>query len=120
MERLSSQTALLDVRQMGEADRLTVAAGTPGAALMENAGASVAREIAKRWSARAVTILCGLGNNGGDGSSSRRRSGSAYRHVFSQEARPRPVAGAAAVRRRDCHRYWHAAFRPGHNCARYV
>ena len=67
MERLNSQTALLDVRQMGEADRLTVAAGTPGVALMENAGASVAREIAERWSARPVTILCGPGNNGGDG-----------------------------------------------------
>jgi ADP-dependent NAD(P)H-hydrate dehydratase / NAD(P)H-hydrate epimerase len=64
---LNSQTALLDVRQMGEADRLTVAAGTPGAALMENAGTSVAHAILKRWSARPVTILCGPGNNGGDG-----------------------------------------------------
>jgi NAD(P)H-hydrate epimerase len=64
---LNSRTALLDVRQMGEADRLSVAAGTPGIVLMENAGASVARAIAQRWSARAVTILCGPGNNGGDG-----------------------------------------------------
>jgi ADP-dependent NAD(P)H-hydrate dehydratase / NAD(P)H-hydrate epimerase len=63
---LNSQTALLDVRQMGEADRLTVAAGTPGAVLMENAGTSVAHAILKRWSARPVTILCGPGNNGGD------------------------------------------------------
>ena len=64
---LNLKTALLDVRQMGEADRLTVAAGTPGAVLMENAGASVARAIARRWSPRRVTILCGPGNNGGDG-----------------------------------------------------
>ena len=64
---LNSQTALLDVRQMGEADRLTVAAGTPSKLLMENAGGSVAQAIIKRWSARPVTIMCGPGNNGGDG-----------------------------------------------------
>jgi len=64
---LNSQTALLDVNQMGEADRLTVVAGTPGTVLMENAGGSVAQAIIKRWSARPVTIMCGPGNNGGDG-----------------------------------------------------
>ena len=61
------QTALLDVQQMGEADRLTVAAGTSVVALMENAGSAVARAIEQRWSARPVTVLCGPGNNGGDG-----------------------------------------------------
>ena len=70
---LNSQTALLDVRQMGEAGRLTVACGTPGIVLMENAGAAVAREIVKRWSKRSVTILCGPGNNGGDGFVTARR-----------------------------------------------
>jgi len=64
---LNSQTALLDVKQMGEADRLTVVAGAPGTALMENAGVSVAQTIIERWSARPVTIMCGPGNNGGDG-----------------------------------------------------
>jgi hydroxyethylthiazole kinase-like uncharacterized protein yjeF len=64
---LNVLTALLDVRQMGEADRLTVAAGTPAIALMEKAGKSVAREIERRWSVRPVTVLCGPGNNGGDG-----------------------------------------------------
>jgi hypothetical protein len=34
----NSKTALLDIRAMGEADRLTAAAGTPGAVAMENAG----------------------------------------------------------------------------------
>lgn len=37
-------TALLDVRRMGQADGLTVAAGTPATELMENAGKAVVRE----------------------------------------------------------------------------
>jgi hydroxyethylthiazole kinase-like uncharacterized protein yjeF len=64
---MNLETALLDVRQMGEADRLAVAAGIPAVELMENAGRAVAREIQQRWSARPITVLCGPGNNGGDG-----------------------------------------------------
>jgi hydroxyethylthiazole kinase-like uncharacterized protein yjeF len=64
---MNLDTALLDVRQMGEADRLTTAAGTPVMGLMENAGSAVAKEIEQRWSPRPVTVLCGPGNNGGDG-----------------------------------------------------
>ena len=64
---MNSQTALLDVSQMGEADRLTAVAGTPSNLLMENAGGSVAQVIIERWSARPVTVICGPGNNGGDG-----------------------------------------------------
>ena len=64
---MNVQTALLDVRRMGEADRLAVAAGTPAIDLMENAGWAVAREIERRWPTRPVTVLCGPGNNGGDG-----------------------------------------------------
>ncbi len=60
-------SALLRVAQMEEADRLTVQAGTPGIELMQNAGSAVAREIAHRWSPRPTAVLCGPGNNGGDG-----------------------------------------------------
>jgi hypothetical protein len=35
---MNLRTALLDAQQMGEADRLTILAGTSGVALMENAG----------------------------------------------------------------------------------
>jgi NAD(P)H-hydrate epimerase len=52
---------------MQEADRLTEAAGTSGTDLMQNAGGAVAREVMTRWSARHVAVLCGPGNNGGDG-----------------------------------------------------
>jgi ADP-dependent NAD(P)H-hydrate dehydratase / NAD(P)H-hydrate epimerase len=52
---------------MNEADRLTVAGGTPSTLLMQRAGEAVARELTRRWTPRPVTILCGPGNNGGDG-----------------------------------------------------
>ena len=59
--------ALLTVAQMGEADARTATAGTPSIELMQNAGNAVIREILKRWSPRRVCVLCGPGNNGGDG-----------------------------------------------------
>ncbi len=58
---------VLDVQQMAEADRLAVVAGTPVIELMANAGEAVCQAIRQRWSARPIAVLCGPGNNGGDG-----------------------------------------------------
>ncbi|WOI13204.1 NAD(P)H-hydrate dehydratase [Thalassospira lucentensis] len=58
---------ILTTEQMYEADRKTIDAGTAGDVLMENAGAAVVAEIVSRWTPRSVTVLCGPGNNGGDG-----------------------------------------------------
>jgi hydroxyethylthiazole kinase-like uncharacterized protein yjeF len=54
---------------MREADRRTIEEiGLPGAVLMENAGAAVVQAIEERFPrAQRVLVLCGKGNNGGDG-----------------------------------------------------
>ena len=59
--------ALLSPQEMGEADRLTIAGGIAGIDLMENAGRAVADAVARRWPVRPLAVLCGPGNNGGDG-----------------------------------------------------
>ena len=58
---------LLNVAEMTEADRQTIENGTPGIDLMEAAGGGVARTIEGRFPKQPVCVLCGPGNNGGDG-----------------------------------------------------
>lgn len=58
---------ILTVAEMSEIDRLAASSGVPTLTLMENAGRKVANEIAKRWPPCKAMVLCGPGNNGGDG-----------------------------------------------------
>ena len=59
---------LLSTAEMADADRLTIAAGVAGIALMENAGQAIADAVASRHPAGTrVAIVAGPGNNGGDG-----------------------------------------------------
>ncbi|MGH2717461.1 MAG: NAD(P)H-hydrate dehydratase [Actinomycetota bacterium] len=62
--------AVLTPEQMAAADAATIAAGTPSSTLMERAGRAVARaavRLAGGAYGRRFLILCGKGNNGGDG-----------------------------------------------------
>lgn len=60
---------LLSPAEMAEADRLATLSGPfDGPALMENAGLAIHREILRRFpDAACFDVLCGPGNNGGDG-----------------------------------------------------
>jgi NAD(P)H-hydrate epimerase len=60
--------ALLTTAEMYRADQAAIAAGVSGVRLMENAGAAVARAVlALVPPGGRVRVLCGPGNNGGDG-----------------------------------------------------
>jgi NAD(P)H-hydrate epimerase len=60
---------ILTAADMAETDRRTIAEqGVPMATLMENAGRAVAKFIERQYpDARRIVVLCGNGNNGGDG-----------------------------------------------------
>jgi len=56
--------------EMAEVDRATIAAGIPGIILMENAAARMVEYIAAHFapvSEQRIVVVCGKGNNGGDG-----------------------------------------------------
>ena len=58
---------LLTTEQMSAADAEASLNGTTGHVLMENVGREVVIEITKRWQAQPTRVLCGPGNNSGDG-----------------------------------------------------
>jgi NAD(P)H-hydrate epimerase len=61
---------ILTSSQMNEIDRRTIESGIPGLILMENAAARVVDLLIEKFSPvpeRRIAIVCGRGNNGGDG-----------------------------------------------------
>src|SRR5271156_5908661 len=58
---------VLTSAEMERADRLTIAAGTPGFALMLSAGKAVAEAAMELVEEGLIRVVAGRGNNGGDG-----------------------------------------------------
>src|ERR1700688_4872813 len=58
---------VLTTAEMERADRLTIAAGTPGFALMLSAGQAVAEAAMDLVEEGPIVVVAGPGNNGGDG-----------------------------------------------------
>lgn len=61
--------ALYRAAQVREFDRVAIEDfGIPGATLMERAGQAAFQQLQQHWpKARRIAVLCGIGNNGGDG-----------------------------------------------------
>ena len=61
---------VLTAAQMRDVDRRTVEIGIPSIVMMENAGQRVVEFLESAYSplaAQRIAVLCGKGNNGGDG-----------------------------------------------------
>src|SRR5215510_14573972 len=58
---------VLTTSEMERADQLTIAAGTPGFALMMSAGQAVAEAAMDLAEEGPIVVVAGRGNNGGDG-----------------------------------------------------
>jgi NAD(P)H-hydrate epimerase len=106
----AAQAALpaISAEMMTGADRRAQALGYPELRLMEHAGTAVAAAVRAlatdlgRWGTGPIVILCGPGNNGGDGYVAARRlalaGASVIVAVVAADARPR---GASAARNWD-------------------
>lgn len=95
---------ILSAAEMAEADRRSIAAGVPVSTLMENAGQAVARFCRRRYpEAKRIVVLCGKGNNGGDGLVAARYLAKEQREVHVE------LLGASPDMKGDAAQAWTAA-----------
>ncbi len=98
---------VLTPAEMADADRRAIAAGTPVSVLMERAGRAVAWTVRRRCGGmygKRVVIVCGKGNNGGDGLVAARvlRGWGARVELFELAEGIDRAACARALARADC------------------
>jgi ADP-dependent NAD(P)H-hydrate dehydratase / NAD(P)H-hydrate epimerase len=67
LRSLAGRPELLSPQEMAVADAAAPGLGVPGPTLMANAGRAVARAVQGRFRPCRTLVLCGPGNNGGDG-----------------------------------------------------
>ncbi len=95
--------ALLTPDEMARADAAAPGLGVPSYTLMENAGRAVARAIQARFRPMRTLVLCGPGNNGGDGYvAARLLAQDGWPVTLAALAPPRPGTDAARAATR-----WH-------------
>jgi hydroxyethylthiazole kinase-like uncharacterized protein yjeF len=95
---MPSGLELLTPAETAAADAAAATLGWPPATLMENAGRAVARAIRRRWPPCRVVVLCGPGNNGGDGYvTARHLAATGWPVRVAALAPPQGVAAAAAA-----------------------
>ncbi|MBX9600756.1 MAG: NAD(P)H-hydrate dehydratase [Bryobacteraceae bacterium] len=92
---------VLTAAEMREVDRRTIELGTPGLTLMENAASGLADFLTTRFddtAPRRMVIVCGKGNNGGDGlAAARLLRARGLRPAVVLAADPGELRGDAAV-----------------------
>ena len=68
MANLDPQSALFTTAQVRALDQAAIGDGIAGIELMERAALAALAALQRRWpQARTLCVLCGPGNNGGDG-----------------------------------------------------
>lgn len=103
MTFVSRPVELLLPSEMSEADRRAIAAGPDtGMDLMRSAGQAVADALLSRFPGRKVDVLCGPGNNGGDGYVVAERLRRGGIDVVVHAARPPRDGSDAAIAAAEC------------------
>src|SRR5207248_5282368 len=90
---------VLTTAEMERADQLTIAAGTPGFALMLSAGQAVAEAAMDLAEEGPIVVVAGRGNNGGDGFVAAPELAARPRGFGGAVVRARQPAGRCGLRR---------------------